>query len=62
VPILSTFYEKLFFPQIPKAQKYSQAVSLFAPLGSVSVKAAHKMLVKLTPSLQKMNKIRNRLA
>jgi len=32
--------------QIPKAQKDSKAVSLFALLGSAGVKAEHKMLVK----------------
>jgi len=30
-------------------KKYSQAISLFALLGSVWVKASSKMLVKLTP-------------
>jgi len=34
---------------IPKAQKYSQIISLFALLGSVRVKVAHKMLVISTP-------------
>jgi len=34
----------------PKSEKrYSKAVSLFVCLGSAQVKAAHKMLVKLTP-------------
>jgi len=39
--------------QIPKAQKYSHAVSLFGLLGFVSVKAAHKLLVKLTTTVTK---------
>jgi len=43
------FYTQLLCAQIPKAQKYSQAISLFALLGSGSVKAVRKMLVKSTP-------------
>jgi len=36
-----------FTPDDPKsAKKYSQAVSLFALLGSACINAAHKMLVK----------------
>jgi len=35
--------------QIPKVQKYSQAVRLFALLGSAQIKASLKMLVKSTP-------------
>jgi len=31
------------------SKKYSEDVSLFALLGSVFVKAAHKMLMKLAP-------------
>jgi len=35
--------------QIPKVQKDSQVVSLFAILGSARTKAARRMLMKLTP-------------
>jgi len=38
-------------PQIPKAQKYRKAIILsFALLGFGHLKAANKMLMKLTPS------------
>jgi len=46
VSILPTFYEKLLHTQIPKAKKFTQAVSIFAILGSACVKALRKMLVK----------------
>jgi len=51
VSISSTFYSKLLCTQAPKAQKYSQAVSLFALLGSAREKAACKTVMKLTPPL-----------
>ena len=48
--ISSTFYEQLLRSQIPKAQKrLSSQLAFFALLGSASVKAACRMLVKLTP-------------
>ncbi len=34
-----------------KFKKYSQAVSFFALLGSVHIKAARKMLMELTPGV-----------
>jgi len=41
------FYEKLLRAQIPKVQKIQPSCqSFFALLGSVRVKAAHKMLMK----------------
>jgi len=43
------FYEQLLGTQIPKAQKDSQVVSLFALSGSVRAKAARGTLMKLTP-------------
>ena len=50
VLILPTFYNQLLHTQIPKAQKIqSSCLYLFAFLGSVFVKAACKMLVKLIP-------------
>jgi len=45
--ISTTFYAQLLQAQIPKAQK--NTFKLFALLRSALVKAAHKMLVKLTP-------------
>jgi len=48
VSIAPTFYVPLLHAEIPKVQKYSQAVSLFMPLGSARVKPARKMLMKLT--------------
>jgi len=48
VQILSMFYEQLLRKQISEAQKYNQAVSLFALLGSLGVKASCKVLMKLT--------------
>jgi len=48
-----------FTPADPKsAKKYSQAVSLFALLGSMLLKAACKMLMKLTPRLNFINVLR----
>jgi hypothetical protein len=53
VAILPTFYVQLLHMQIPKAQKIqSSCQSLFALLGSAHIKAASKMLVKLTPGQQ----------
>ena len=43
------FYAPLLGAKIPKAQKDSQVKQLFALLGSARVKAARRMLVKLTP-------------
>jgi len=43
--ISPTFYEQLWSLQIPKAQKYSQAVSLFCAF----MICGRKMLVKSTP-------------
>ena len=40
--ISPTFYKELLHPQIPKHQKDTQVKQLFALLGSVRVKAAHK--------------------
>jgi len=48
--ISSTFYEQLLHAQIPKAQKKTDNLTVFFALsGSVCVKAAHRMLIKLTP-------------
>ncbi len=45
------FYEWLLGKQIPKAQKKTFKLSVFFVLsGSASVKAAHRMLMKLTPN------------
>jgi len=42
--------------QIPKAQKDTENLSdFFLLLGSALVKAAHKMLMKLTPSVNFIN-------
>jgi len=49
VSISATIYGQLLCSQIPKAHKNSQVVSLFALLGSVHVKAAHRTLMKFTP-------------
>jgi len=46
--ISPTFFAQLLCVQIPKVQKYSQAISVFALLGFLQVKAEHKMLKKLT--------------
>jgi hypothetical protein len=47
-----TFYVKFLFLQIQKAHKNTVKLSvLFVNLGSAFVKAARKMLVKLTPRL-----------
>jgi len=46
------FYTQLLCPQIPKAQEIqSSHKCLFALLGSVQLKGAHKMMMKLTPWL-----------
>jgi len=45
----STFYEQLLHMQILKAQKKNDNLTVFFALsGSVCVKAAHRMLMKLT--------------
>jgi len=43
------FYKHLLHTRSHKCKKYSQVVSLFALLGSARIKAARKMLIKLTP-------------
>jgi len=56
VSISSTIYKQLFSAQIPKAQKrHSQVVSLFALSGSAHIKAACRMLIKLTPVVDFIN-------
>ncbi len=40
-------YSKLLRLQIPKAQRDSKVISIFSLLGSLQIKAARKMLVKL---------------
>ncbi len=48
------FYIQLLHLQISQAQTYTNDLNLiFALLGSVCAKAAHKMLVELTPSFEK---------
>jgi hypothetical protein len=47
VSISPTFYEQLLCTQVPKAQKTLMTLLSFAHLGSVSIKAARKTLVKL---------------
>jgi len=50
--ISSMFYIQLLHPQIPKAEKDTDDLTVFLMLlGSTSVKAARKMLMKLTPDL-----------
>ena len=50
--ISPTFYEHLVRRKIPKAQKKLLDLTVFfALLGSDGVKAAHRMLMKLTPRL-----------
>jgi hypothetical protein len=49
-----TFYSKLLPAWIPKVQKYSQAISPFCALEICACKISFKLLVKLTPSLQKL--------
>jgi hypothetical protein len=58
--ISPTFYEQLLPAQIPKVQKCSQVVILFALLVSAHEKAAHKMLVKLTPERERVRGKRKR--
>jgi len=54
--ISSTFYEQLLNTKIPKAQTRLTAwMSFFAFLGSVCVKAARIMLMKLTPGFNFIN-------
>ncbi len=49
--ISSMFFTKLLQEQIPKAKKIqSSCLSFFALLGSAYVKAARRMLMKLTPN------------
>jgi len=49
-PSRGQFHQRSFFGRISqKRKKYSQAVSLIALLGSECVKAARRMLMKLTP-------------
>jgi len=43
------FINILWAAQIPKAQKDSQVINIFALLGSACVKAAVRTLIKLTP-------------
>ena len=51
VSVSSTFYEQLLCTKIPKAQKKTDSLSVsFVLLGSVHIKAASKMLVKLNLS------------
>jgi hypothetical protein len=57
--ISPTLYIKYLHAQIPKAQKYGQAISLLVLLGSASVKAARKMFVKW--SLGGVNRFSNYL-
>jgi len=52
-PISSTFYKQLLHTQIPKAQKrQSSQQCCFTLLGPTCIKAAWKMLMKLTPELK----------
>jgi len=53
VSISPILYEELLHVQIPKAQKNSRAISLFALLDSASVKALRKMSLKSTPGRQR---------
>jgi len=51
--ISPTFYDQLSRSKIPKAQKDTYDLTVFfVLLGSSSVKAEHKMLVKLTPDVK----------
>ncbi len=50
--ISSSIHEQLFLAKIPKVQKRLTAWLFFALLVSANVKAARKMLVKLTPNLK----------
>jgi len=45
------FYEQFLQAQIPKAQKESQVISVFALFGSALVKDACKMLVESSPGV-----------
>jgi len=50
------FYVQLFRLKIPKAQKKTVNLSVFfALLGSASVKAARRKLMKLTPAINFIN-------
>ncbi len=57
VSISSTFYKQLLRGQIPKAQKYSQVLSIFGLLGYMCVKAVCQMLIKLTPVHSQYKKV-----
>jgi hypothetical protein len=48
-----TFYEQLLRMQIPKAQKRTS--SFFGLMGSAGAKAAHRILMKLTPGVDFIN-------
>jgi len=48
VSISPTFHKQLLLAQIPKAQKDDNFNVFFVLLGSGCVKAAHRMLMKLT--------------
>ncbi len=50
--ISPTFYTKILRVQIPKAKN---TVKLFSPLGTALVKAAHKLMVKLTTARAKFH-------
>jgi len=55
VSILTIFYSKLLFAQIPKAQKKTVKSSVFFALfGSAPVKSSSKMLVKSTPGCRRV--------
>jgi len=50
------FYKQLLRAQIPKAQKRQSGQPChFTLLGPMSIKAAHKMLMKLTPEAKFSN-------
>jgi len=53
--ISSTFLRSFYVQRSDKCKKYGQAVNLFALLGSALVKAACKMLMKLTPCVNFIN-------
>jgi len=48
-------YEQLLRTQIPKAQKRQSSCQFFVLSGSESQKAAHNMLMKLTPGVNFIN-------
>jgi len=47
--ISSTFYQQLLHTDPKSAKKYSQAISLFALLGSTCVKAGRKNVGEIDP-------------